>query len=429
MTTALATVLKKSAVLHNLATKEATRNGSSQMHVGPSDSSSSFTRKESSSKSVGNLSHEGNLGTKQFVLKLYDHTIIFTLSSTLFLGSNESASGTLPADRKRRRVIEQPPPRRFETRSTAIQQSQALLEKNVARQISKIPTRRLPDYSGVDVVDKLEAKKDLRRIELASAFTCDDFGDDEDVECNKMIMRSVRPPSAPETNILSKKRRYATWATDPNQMAADMQAYRNTVSHLQQEYRSVELEEDHWLNSFDFACGYLNSALSTCKQENSRLAAESSQLQAICEQEIGVSATRKKKTTFARDFVSELGSRRDQLEELVGVYEGLVSDLSDRAPKKCRVITSIELDEKTGLIWDANAASVEAVTKLESKEDEGATKRSLRSTSTDQHGKLTDTSKESIYHSYVAVEDQLRHSESILGDIETIWPGINLYCH
>ena len=150
---------------------------------------------------------------------------------------------------------------------------------------------------------------------------------------SKMIMRTTRPPSAPESNIQRKRRRYIAWANDPNKMKLDMQSYRNTISCLQKELRSVENEEDRWHNSFQFARTYLNDSLLACKTENKRLASDSKYLQTLCVQEIGLTSNAKKrKTTFMRDLISELNNRQDNLTDLIEEYETLMTDLSKSHP-------------------------------------------------------------------------------------------------
>ena len=266
-------------------------------------------------------------------------------------------------------------------------------------------------------------KKDLRNIENSSSFVFDDCEEQEADGGNAMIIRSVRPPSAPESNILSKKRRYATWATDPSQMNADLQSYRNTVSHLQQELRSIESDEDRWLDCFQFASSQLNMSLSSCIIENQKLAVEGKQLQALCIEELGTTSARKKKTTFMHDVVNELDSRRDNLDELFEEYELLLKQISRQAPGLGELVTHIELDEMSAAVV-AGAAKPMASTVLgtESKEAENtSSKRALRS-SNEKVEVVDDGQEGDILNAYLLMEEQLRVSESILGDVESMWP-------
>ena len=87
-------------------------------------------------------------------------------------------------------------------------------------------------------------KRDYREIELTSGMSDERDDDVDSGEVNSMIMRSTRPPAPPESNMLSKKRRYTTWANDEKQMAADICSYHDAVSYIQKELRSVEKEQE-----------------------------------------------------------------------------------------------------------------------------------------------------------------------------------------
>lgn len=326
----------------------------------------------------------------------------------------ESAAGG--SSRQRRRAIE--PPRRFDTRSTVAQQSH--LAAAVARQVSRNPTRRLPDYIGIDELSKIEIKKDMRNIEISSSFVFDNGEEDmEEDGGNAMIMRSMRPPSAPESNILSKKRRYATWATDPNQMSADLNSYRNTVSHLQREVRSVESEQDRWYSSFELASQQLNNSINSCKLDNETLATDGKYLKTLCSREVMLMPSQKTRTTFIRDVVHELDSRRDRLGDLFGEYEALLQQMSHKLPAEVIPVTHIELDEKTGETFDPTAKDVAPSGGVDEvkEQDIANSKRCLR-TSDEKDA----AAGESIYDAFVTMEDHLRHSETLLGDIDSLWP-------
>ena len=279
------------------------------------------------------------------------------------------------------------PDTRSQTISSAHPPSDKQLAQVVARQQNKNPLRRLPDFlgnkicmleinsislllllllslllllllrnacqflehstinlfsflsncvSGVEELTQNEIKRDYRSIEMSCGFY-DDNGEDEiDALAEKMIMRAVRPPAPPESNMLCKKRRYATWATDAQQMASDMRAYYNTVAYLQREVRESETEERRWFETYQFARERLKGSLEACKKENKELSSDSKLLQEMCRKEMGNSTTtsRKKKTSFVRDLIYELDYRKDTLSDLISEYEDLLEEISNKVKKK-----------------------------------------------------------------------------------------------
>ena len=165
---------------------------------------------------------------------------------------------------------------------------------------------------------------------MSSSFY-DDGEDELDSRAEAMIMRAVRPPAPAEANMLSKKRRYATWATDPEQMAADVHAYYNTVAYLQRGVRQSEAEEQRWFETYEFARSRLKSSLEACKNENKRLASDSKMLQEMCKKEMGHSSvSRKKKTSLARDLVYELDYRKGASQDLIAEYEELMEEIGKK---------------------------------------------------------------------------------------------------
>ncbi len=145
-------------------------------------------------------------------------------------------------------------------------------------------------------------------------------------------MRAVRPPAPLETNMLSKKRRYTTWATDPQQMAADMRAYHNTVAYLQREVRQSEAEEQRWFETYQFARNSLKESLEACKNDNDKLAADSKLLLEMCKKEMGNSTgfSRKKKTSLVRELVHELDYRKGTSQDLIAEYEELLEEIGKK---------------------------------------------------------------------------------------------------
>ena len=144
-------------------------------------------------------------------------------------------------------------------------------------------------------------------------------------------MRAVRPPAPAETNMLSKKRRYTTWVTDPQQMAADMRAYYNTVAYLQREVKQTESEEQRWFEAYQFARNRLKGSLDACKRDNEKLAADSKLLQDMCRKEMGNSTvSRKKKTSLVRELVYELDYLKGTSQDLITEYEELLEEISNK---------------------------------------------------------------------------------------------------
>ena len=263
-------------------------------------------------------------------------------------------------------------------------------------------------------------KMDYGAIDNFAGFGGDMDDPDEDTEGNKMILRSTRPPHAPESNILRKRRRYIAWSQELEKIDEDMTSYHNAVQYVHKELRTLERQEGRWLDSFEFARNYLTGCLQSCRVENAKMSSDSDVLKYLCLEEIGRLESRKKKNTFSRDVLVEMNNRQDTIDRLLERYEDLLEDISPGVSNDSMPVTHIEIDENTGRKFDESAAmgqggasmpNMPAAQALAVDENKGGgmPRRSLRSS--------VDTAPEKIEKVHVdpavKIEDMLRPFDDV----------------
>ena len=216
-------------------------------------------------------------------------------------------------------------------------------------------------YAGFEPLDISEVNDDYGVIDNFAGFIVDTDDMDvstQDLEANKMIMRSIRPPHPPELNVLRKRRRYIAWTQEPERIQEEMLSYHNAVQYIHKELRTLERQESRWLNSFEFSRNYLIGCLDSCINENKRMAIDGKHLTNLCAEEIGrLESNRKKKNAFSRDVMIEMNDRQENVETLLEQYEGVLEDLTPRIQDKAMPVAHIEIDEKTGKRWNGQAAT------------------------------------------------------------------------
>jgi len=111
------------------------------------------------------------------------------------------------------------------------------------------PIRVLPNMPGFSALTKGEAKHDSIEIEKTSYLSVDatDSEGEEDFSHDKgFILRSMRPPCAPESTLSKKKCRYFHWALHPESIDGDLGQYREGVDRLYGELALLEGDKDRW---------------------------------------------------------------------------------------------------------------------------------------------------------------------------------------
>lgn len=120
---------------------------------------------------------------------------------------------------------------------------------------------------------------------------------------------------------------------EPKSIQADLASYRNTIDRIQHEIKSLEADEERWLENFQIGRRKLTASLTACRKENFRLSQDAKKLQSLGTQEIALTTcnavTRKKKSTFVRDVLDEMDSRQDTVADKIAEYEALVNSLQE----------------------------------------------------------------------------------------------------
>ena len=140
-----------------------------------------------------------------------------------------------------------------------------------------------------------------------------------------VVRRSRMAPCAPESTLMSKKRRYASWLHNPQALQTDLATYHATISCIQSELELLEHEEVSWVASFEDARRHFIASLNESQREVSDLRQCARSLLDMCHHECGTS--RKRRSSNMVDIINEFESRQQTVENLLEEYLETVNEM------------------------------------------------------------------------------------------------------